>query len=253
MILKTLIAIAILALAISVAIIYIHHIVDKKISDYQMDVLEKHYEEVDNMYKQTRGWRHDYHNHIQTMKAHLEMGNLKELEEYLNKLDEDLTGVDHVIKSGNTKIDAALNSKISLARKKGIQVNAKAVVPKDINISEIDLSIIIGNLMDNAMEACLKIEDEKKRFIRIYLDVLKGNLYIYVMNSVGDELKKIGNKYLSTKKGSHGFGLMRLDNIVKKYQGYLDRQDESDVFVTEIMLPLEYVTVQNQADFHKNI
>lgn len=239
MIWKILIAAVIIVALILFGKIYIHQMLNKKIFDYQRDLLEKHYEEVDNMYKQTRGWRHDYHNHIQTMKAYLEMGKTKELGAYLNKLDKDLTTVDTVIKTGNTKIDAALNSKISLAKKKGIRVEAKAIVPKDISISEVDLSLIIGNLMDNAMEACMKMKEEEKRFIRIYVDILKGQLYIYIMNSVGDCLKKAGGKYLSTKDGNHGFGLMRLDNIVKKYNGYLNRQDETDVFVTEIMLPLE--------------
>ena len=239
MIFKIIVFTAIAILLIVFVKKYIDYKLDQKVSDYQIDIVEKHYEEVDYMYQQTRGWRHDYHNHIQTMKAYLEMSKLDELGEYLNKLDKDLMGVDQVIKSGNTKIDAALNSKISLARKKGIKVNAKAVVPKEIPLSEVDLSIIIGNLMDNAMEACLKIDDEEQRFIRIYLDVLKGNLYIYVMNSVGSQLNKSGGKYISTKKGSHGFGLMRLDNIVNKYQGYLNRQDETNVFATEIMLPLE--------------
>lgn len=218
--------------------VYIPKTLDNKMFSYQKDLIEKHCEEVDNMYKQTRGWRHDYHNHIQTMKVYLEMNKLDELNEYLNKLDEDLTNVDTVIKTGNTKIDAALNSKISLAKKKGILVEAKAIVPEDISISEVDLSLIIGNLMDNAMESCMKLKDKNKRFIRVYLDILKGQLYIYIMNSVGEELKKSGSKYLSTKNGNHGFGLMRLDNVVKKYNGYLNRQDKKDVFVTEIILPL---------------
>lgn len=218
--------------------IYIPKLIDKKIENYQNDLIEKHCEEVQNMYSQTRGWRHDYHHHIQTMKAYLEMGKMDELDCYLNELDKDLTTVDTVIKTGNTKIDAALNSKISLAKKKNIKVNAKAIVPKNINISEIDLSMMIGNLMDNAMESCACIEDISKRFIRVYIDVLKGQLYLYVMNSVGNELKKQGSRYLSTKSNAHGFGLIRLDNVVKKYGGYLNRQDEEDVFVTEIMLPL---------------
>lgn len=238
MLIKILIVIAVVIIFIVVGTMYLPKIIDKKISAYQEDLIETHCEEVENMYRQTRGWRHDYHNHIQTMKVYLEMGKFDELSEYLNKLDEDLTTVDTVIKTGNTKIDAALNSKISLAKKKGIQVEAKAIVPKCISISEVDLSLIIGNLMDNAMEACMKIEDEDKRFIRVYVDILKGQLYIYIMNSVGNQLKKSGNKYLSTKDGSHGLGLMRLDNIVKKYNGYLNRQDETDVFVTEIMLPM---------------
>ena len=239
MLFKILSALVVLAVIFFMIKKYIDYSTNQKIADYQREIVEKHYEEVDNMYRQTRGWRHDFHNHIQTMKAYLELGNVEELKEYLDKLDQDLTAVDRVIKSGNTKIDAVLNSKISLAREKEIYVNAKAVVPKRISVSEIDLSVIIGNLMDNAMESCMKIEDKEKRFIRIYVDVLKGNLYIYIMNSVGNPLKKTGNSYVSTKVGNHGFGLMRLDSLVKKYQGYLNRQDETDVFVTEIMLPLE--------------
>ncbi len=218
---------------------YLSRLVDRRIARYQSDLMEKHWEEVDHMYRQTRGWRHDYHNHIQTMKAYLAMGRLAELEDYLGELDRDLTSVDTVVKTGNVKMDAILNSKISLAKAKGIRVEAKATVPGTLPFSEVDLSLIIGNLMDNAMEACLKIEEKEKRFIRVYLDVLKGQLYIYVMNAASGRFQKAGSRYLTTKQGAPGgFGLMRLDRVVEKYRGYLNRQDETDVFVTEIMLPL---------------
>lgn len=217
---------------------YMIKLTDRRISLYQSDLMEKHCQEVENMYRQTRGWRHDYHNHIQTMKAYLIMGNLDKLASYLNELDTDLTAVDTVIKTGNIMIDAVLNSKISLAKSRDITVDAKAIVPKNLSVSEIDLSLIIGNLMDNAMEACMKTE-KNKRFIRVYIDILKGQLYIYVMNSTSGKLKKSGKLYLSTKNQKyHGFGLMRMDKVVDRYQGYVDRQDEEDVFVTEIMLPL---------------
>ena len=219
----------------------IYAMVDKRTLRYQSDLLEKHCEEVQNMYRQTRGWRHDYHNHIQTMKAHLAMGKLEELEAYLNALDADLTMVDTVIKTGNVMVDAVLNSKISVAAAKGIAVNAKAIVPKELNtaISEVDVCLIIGNLMDNAMEACMKIPEQEKRFIRVYIDILKGQLYIYIMNAVGEPLKRAGSVYASTKnKENHGFGLMRIDKVVNRYHGYLERQDEEDIFVTEVLLPL---------------
>lgn len=218
---------------------YIIKMIDKRISLYQSDLMEKHCEEVENMYRQTRGWRHDYHNHIQTMKAHLAMGNLEELSDYLDHLDTDLTTVDTVIKTGNVMIDAILNSKISLAKARGIFIDAKAIVPKNISMSEVDLSLIIGNLLDNAMEACMKIEEPEKRFIRVYIDILKGQLYIYVMNSIDEELKRSGKTYISTKNSRyHGFGLMRMDKVVEKYHGYLERQDEEGVFATEVMLPI---------------
>lgn len=214
---------------------------DRRTLLYQSDLLQKHCEEVQNMYRQTRGWRHDYHDHIQTMKAYLAMGRLEELSHFLGELDRDLTTVDTVIKTGNVMIDAILNSKISLAKARGIRVEAKAIVPKKLNLSlsEVDLSLVIGNLMDNAMEACDGICDEKERFIRIYMDVLKGQLYIYIMNSAEGRRKRAGRVYESTKDGKyHGFGLMRIDKVVDKYQGYLERQDEEGVFVTEVMLPL---------------
>ena len=218
---------------------YLIRLVDRRISRYQSDLLEKHCEEVEHMYRQTRGWRHDYHNHIQTMKAHLALGNLEELERYLNELDQDLTTVDTVIKTGNVMMDAILNSKISLARSRNIQVEAKAVVPSELLISEVDLSLIIGNLMDNAMEACMEIEEAGHRFIRVYIDILKGQLYLYVMNAVNGRPKRSGRGYLSRKDSrSHGFGLMRIDRVVERYHGYLDRQDEEGVFATEVLLPL---------------
>ncbi len=219
----------------------VYGLVDKRTLRYQSDLLEKHCEEVQNMYRQTRGWRHDYHNHIQTMKAYLSMGKTEELEEYLNKLDADLSTVDTVIKTGNVMVDAVLNSKISVAASKGIAVEAKAIVSKDLDtsITEVDVCLIVGNLIDNAIEACMKIEQESERFIRVYMDILKGQFYIYIMNAIGENPKKAGGSYISTKNQEHhGFGLMRIDKVVDKYHGYLERQHEEGVFATEIMLPL---------------
>lgn len=212
---------------------------EKRILGYQNDLARKHSEEVENMYRQTRGWRHDLKTHIQTMKAHLVLGEYHKLEQYLNELDADLASLDNIVKTGNVAMDALLNSKLSLARAKGIQVEARATVPGNLSVSEVDLGIIIGNLMDNAMEACLKIAQEKDRILRVYMDVLKGQLYIYVMNSMEGRPRRAGGLYLTGKDSrEHGYGLIRMDRVVEKYHGFLDRQNEEGVFVTEVMLPL---------------
>lgn len=213
--------------------------VDRRILRYQNDLARKHSEEVENMYRQTRGWRHDLKTHIQTMKAHLVLGEYDKLEQYLNDLDTDLESVDNIVRTGNLAMDALLNSKLSLARAKGIQVEAKAVVPGSLSLSEVDLGILIGNLMDNAVEACLRIAEEKDRILRVYIDVLKGQLYIYVMNSVEGRPRRAGRLYLTSKDSrDHGYGLVRMDKVVEKYHGFLDRQNEEGVFVTEVLLPL---------------
>ncbi len=213
---------------------------ERRMAAYQQDLMEKHCEEVENMYRQTRGWRHDYRNHIQTMKAYLSMGKYEELACYLDQLEEDLCQVDTVVKTGNVMVDAVLNSKISVARSREIDVEAKAKVPQQLSIAEVDLCVILGNLLDNAIEACMQIPREGQRFIRIYIDVLQGQLYLYVINAAMGGLRRQGRTYLSTKsRREHGYGLMRMDRVVEKYHGYLDRQDEEGVFATEVLLPLE--------------
>ena len=128
-------------------------VIDRRIAEYQNDLIKKHCDEVQNIYKTMRGWRHDYHNHIQTLLALAD--DEEKTRKYLLDLNADLTCVDTVIKTGNVMVDAILNSKLSLVRSKGIYVNARAVVPSDLQISEIDLCVIIGNLLDNALEACV--------------------------------------------------------------------------------------------------
>lgn len=211
--------------------------IDRRISVYQNDLIAKHCEEVQNVYRTMRGWRHDYHNHIQAMLALTDKP--QQLRAYLLKLNSDLTTVDTVIKTGNVMVDAILNSKLSLIQSRQINLHAKAVVPSDLKISEIDLCTVIGNLLDNAMEACLKQEQDSERFVRVYIGILKKQLYISVQNSSGQQIKKSGKTYISTKNSeSHGFGLKRIDRIVAKYDGYINRQNEEGIFATEVLLPL---------------
>ena len=133
--------------------------IDRQIASYQEELLETHYHEVDNMYRQIRGWRHDYRNHIQTMKAYAAAGDMEAIKRYLDLLDKDLTTVDTVVKTGNPMTDAILNSKISLAKSKGIKVVADAHIPVKLRTSEIELCCVIGNLFDNAIDASIKLPE----------------------------------------------------------------------------------------------
>lgn len=211
--------------------------IDKQVASYQRELIETHYREVDNMYRQIRGWRHDYRNHIQTMKAYASTENWDELRKYLDLLDEDLTTVDTVIKTGNPMTDAILNSKISLATAKGIRVVANAHIPVKLKFSEIDLCCIIGNLFDNAIEASVQLPPEE-RVIRVYMDIKGTQLYISFTNfTAGKKLKKNGKRFSSTKGEGHGLGLVRIDAIIERLDGYISRNSEDGAFTTEILLP----------------
>ena len=211
--------------------------IDKRIAAYQRELIETHYREVDNMYRQIRGWRHDYRNHIQTMKAYAAAEDWDAIVRYLDLLDEDLTTVDTVVKTGNPMTDTILNSKISLARSKNIQVVADAFVPLKLKSSEIDLCCIIGNLFDNAIEASMQLPEDK-RVIRVYMDMRNTQLYISFTNFTGGKkLKKEGGLFRSSKGEGHGFGLVRIDAIVERLDGYISRNSEDGAFTTEILLP----------------
>ena len=238
---KSVLIIIIVFVIVLISIIITHFItkrVDEKwIFEFQDSVLKKQRDEVENVYNTMRGWRHDYHNHMQTLKAYLSMNQLTEMSEYLDHLEEDLDSIDIAIKTGNTSVNAILSSKVSIAQRNNINVNCKASVPPQLKISDVHLCTIIGNLLDNAIESCQKL-DVDKRFIRIYIGLFKEQLYISVTNSTNQTHRKKLTELITSKKGEHGFGLRRIDKIVDQYDGYLNRKNEPGGFATEIMLPL---------------
>ena len=211
--------------------------IDRRIAAYQSDLIATHYAEVENMYRQTRGWRHDYRNHIQVLKSYLAMGDIEAASHYLDALDADLNTVDLAMKTGNKMTDIILNSKISLARSKNIQVVADAHVPVELSTAEIDLCIIIGNLFDNAIEACMALPKEA-RMIRVYMEMKNTLLYISFTNSTAlKKQKKVNGRFFSSKGEGHGYGLVRIDTIIDRYQGYISRNSEDGAFTTEVLLP----------------
>ena len=216
--------------------------IDKEIAACQREMMETHYQEVETMYRQMRGWRHDYRSHIQALKALAAEGDVEAVKEYLDQLDTDLNSVDTVVKTGNLMADAILNSKLSLAKAKGIRVSAAASIPKESSIPDVSLCTILGNLLDNAMEACLRLTDPEARFLRVYISPMKGQLYLSVTNSAPGKARQENGKFLSAKpnrdpRARHGFGLSQIDRMVKYLGGYVNRQQEEDVFATEVMIP----------------
>lgn len=125
------------------------------------------------MYRQMRMWRHDYRNHLQTMKV-----------------------LDTPIKSGNAMADVILSSKMSLAQAHGIdvRVDAHTHIPIKLRISELDLCCVLGNLFGNAIEANDGLP-EADRMIRVYMDMKGTQLYISFTNaSSGGKQRKVGGR-----------------------------------------------------------
>ena len=205
---------------------------------FQREILGQQYEEIKSIYMNMRGWRHDYHNHLQVMKAQLSIGHIDETKGYLDELEKDLDKVDSYVKSGNLMVDAILNSKLSIAASKKISVNCKAVLPEKFSVEDVDMCVILGNLLDNAIEACEQI-DEDKRFLRIYIIINKSQLYMSIQNSAKEELDFNEKNYITSKRGSHGFGMKRVKAVIDKYDGFLNLANEPGIFAAEVTMPVE--------------
>lgn len=169
---------------------------EKALIDYQNKILSQEMDEVRSIYMTMRGWRHDYHNHMQSVKAYLAKDNITEAKEYLNRLEEDLADIRLLFDTGNLNVDAILNAKISLALENGIRCDYKAVIPKELSVSDIDLCVVIGNLIDNAVEACRTVKKEEQ-FLRLYIAPLKQQLYITVTNATSEVVRKLDEEYIS--------------------------------------------------------
>lgn len=228
----------ILILTIFLTAVFVRRQEERRLWEYQDKILKTQRDEVQELYMTMRGWRHDYHNHMQKIKAHLALNQLEEVKIYLDQLEEDLDEIDVVYKTGNVSVDAILNSKLSVAKKQEIEINCKAKVPKQLTVSDIDLCVILGNLIDNGVESCEKLKEGERRFLRIYIGIFKEQLYLSVTNATNEVIRKLDKDFISNKRGNHGHGLKRIDNIVEKYDGFINRKNEPGAFATEIMLPL---------------
>jgi len=205
---------------------------------YQNKLMKQQMDEIENIYMTMRGWRHDYHNHLQSLKGFLSLNKVEQMKDYLNELETDLDSIDTLYHSGNLQLDSILNAKLAIAEKGQIRIHCDASIPPQLHVSDLDLCVILGNLLDNAIESCRKIKDPDERFIRVYIGILKKQLYISITNATSETVKQRTDHYFTTKRGDHGHGLKRVDQVVKKYDGYLNRQNEPGVFATEIVLPL---------------
>lgn len=207
----------------------------KELEQYENALTDRQFEEIRHIYQEMRGWRHDYRNHMQTLLGYVKNKEWDACKKYITQLNEDLSDIDHVIKTGNIMADAVVNSKVSLARAKEIPMDITVQIPEEMPISDVEFSVLFGNLMDNAIEACEKLPNKEERFLRVYIGMFRKQFYISVTNSTGEKVRR--NTYVSLKGEGHGFGLYRMDKIVKKRGGYLNRKNEPGVFATEIMLP----------------
>ena len=206
-----------------------------KLAEYQTEQSERHLNEMRGIYREMRGYKHDFHNHLQTLKGQLEAGEAERALQYIEQLDRQLMNVDTLLKTGNLSLDVILSAKIAQAKAEGIAVAVKANVPEGLLLSDLELSIVVGNLLDNGIEACMEAKGE--RFLRLYMGMKGKMLYFSMLNSSGAKRQKKGTRFLSGKEGFHGFGLRRAETILKEHGGWCKYNSEEGAFTSEFLVP----------------
>ena len=143
--------------------------------------------------------------------------------------------MDTLLKTGNVSLDAILSAKIAQAKSEKVAVTVKANVPEKLTVSDLELSIVVGNLLDNAIEACRASAGEK--FIRLFVGMKGKMLYFSMLNSAGAKREKLGSLFKTGKSGAHGFGLRRAEAIIQDHGGWVKYNSEEGAFTSEFLVP----------------
>lgn len=219
-----------------------------KIQMKQITMYEQWYEEIKNVRQESKSFVHDMNNHFGVMKKICEEGennpdkSISKIKDYLDSLGMEYKGLMANVESGNMALDAVVGIKKSYAMSKGINLETEIYIPKDMNCDSMDMVIILGNLLDNAIEACEKINENKK--ISLVIRYKCNNIFISIENTYNGKLGKAeGDNEQSalpkTTKGDfihHGIGLQNVKNIVSKYNGDMSWSADSKIFRVDILI-----------------
>ena len=189
--------------------------------------------------------RHDIKTHLFALKDFT--AENKAASEYINCLIENIEKGEIYSDTGNTSFDSIINFKLSNAEKHGITTNVRIIMPPKLNIAPVDAVTIMGNLLDNAIEAAIKTEDKK---ISLDISFDRGCLLIKTDNTfdgtvVYEQVQPDGKKVIATSKkdSGHGYGFKNIRKSIGKYNGYMEILHRENVFSVGIMLYLKETVI----------
>lgn len=206
------------------------------ILENQIVIQEEQVKGNETEHNRIKAIKHDLKIHFQTLYVMLTNGLYDKAKSYLEttRLVEDIEFCD--VHTGNIALDAILNSKLNEAEQKGISTEVYCRVPSDMEISDIDISVLFGNLLDNAIEACQRADCDEKE-ITVNIKYNKNRLSCYIENTA-QSVKKEGNRFVSLKKekDEHGIGLYNIESVILKYDGICKMVHEQGYFKTYMTL-----------------
>jgi len=200
----------------------------------QLALQGEHYNVLQTHITETKRAEHDLRHHLSVIQSYNNAGESKKLEEYLSNYIGSLPGKADITFCENFAVSAILQYYINIAGKEGIQVDVNTIVPGETGVSDSDLCIIFGNCVENAIEACRKLEGEK--FIKIRSNHTGKLLTINISNSFDGKLNKEGDSFMSRKHTGEGIGISSVRAVVDKYGDSARFETDGNVFRVVIIL-----------------
>lgn len=230
-------------LMINISVFYLYNILienyinlrDNDLYKQQTYAYQNQLEVIMESGNRVRALRHDMKNHILALQALVQRKEAEEMNRYLESMKDFMTNPEEYVKTGSDSVDSLLNYKIQKAHEVLNVVETKISIPQQLRLRSFDLNVLLGNLLDNAIDASMQTE-EKKLNITIKLD--KGVLFLYICNSC-QRIADGRSGFLETTKEdktNHGIGLKNVRQIVEKYHGDLAFQYENNFMETDVMM-----------------
>ena len=180
---------------------------------------------------------HDLRHYTRVLRQLLNEGDTEEAIHYLNELDGNLENVTSMTYCDNKLINSILSIYHNRLRKNKCNMKIRAAVPEELNITDVDLSALLSNILENCAEALEKIPDEEKKFMNVKLDYENGKLKGSVVNScVTGAMFDDNGMPVSTKRIKSGVGTKNIMNITEKYGGTVGFEEKDDTFITRFVL-----------------
>lgn len=204
----------------------------------QAELLERDYQALNRSYETNARLFHDVHRHLDALHRLLEQEKYNKAMEYLDDLQEPVRELAETVYTGDEAVDYLLNSRASIALREQISLKIQVEFPRHTNLRSADLCAILGNLLDNALEAAGKVASPKERQVSLVIRRIHQMLVIKVENSFAEVQKGADGELKTTKTdgGLHGWGLKSVRVAAEKYEGILQTSCEGDRFRAVVTL-----------------
>ena len=207
------------------------------IYNQQLRVYDSYIKKTESDFLKKQKSKHDVKQHFVYLLSLMDSGNIKQGIVYIKQLMKIETDTKKVVQSGNFAIDSIINFKTTIAMKYKIVFTTKINIPIRMVINEVDFCVVLGNILDNAIEANKKGKDSK--YIKLTIQWDSGNIYIGMVNTYNEVLRvSREGEFATTKKDKHmhGIGLKSVKKIVEKYDGMLKCSYNENEFITKILM-----------------